>query len=281
MLDLAVLGARAVRHAWWVLVRYRIWALLHGRSFYVVATGGLILLAAVVGDFVSFVTTAGLAVSRDPLRVPLSILLNLVAVYLALLIAVGISLERQQGTLLVLSFGPVTSWSYLLSWLVAKVLAYLVFCGVVMVGLAGIVAIAGLGFSPRLIASMLLSAPTGMAIISFGMWVGSLSRDTRGSILIFLAISLVLVAIEALHAYLGSLAPEQLSGLLLPISRTVGLLSRVISWISPFSYLPRGLQALFDNEWVDYSLASTAALVYSSGWLLLARVSLERRGVQP
>ncbi|MGQ9599293.1 MAG: ABC transporter permease [Anaerolineae bacterium] len=281
MLDLAALSVHSVRHAWWVLVRHRLWTLLHGRSFYVVATGGLILLATVVGDFLSFVTATGLAVSRDPLRVPLTILLNLAAVYLSLLVAVGISLERQQGTLLVLSFGPVTPWSYLLSWLAAEVLAYLIFCGVVMIGLAGVVVVAGLGFSPRLIALMVLSALTAMAIVTFGMWVGSLSRDTRGSILIFLAIGLVLVVIEALHAYFGSLQPEQLSGLLLPISRTVGLLSRVVTWISPFSYLPRGLRVLFDNDWVDYGLASIAALAYSAGLLFLARVSLERRGVQP
>lgn len=281
ILDRVPAGSAAGRHGVWALLRYRVWVMLHGRSLYVLAIGALVLVAALISDFLAYVTANGLAISQNPFQVPLTIVLNLAAIYLALLATVSISREREQGTLLVLSFGPLTSWGYLLSWLVAQAIAYFIFCVMLTAGLVGVVAISGLGFSTRLILFVAFSVPATAGIIAFGILAGSLGHDTRGSILVFLAVTLLLVGFEALNAFFATLKPEQLSQVLLPVSRTVSLVNTLLAWISPYGYLPRGLNAIYARDWPRFALTLAGVLVYTVALLLLARLSFERKGVQP
>jgi ABC-type multidrug transport system permease subunit len=160
-------------------------------------------------------------------------------------------------------------------------LAYLILCVMLTLGLAGVATISGLELSGTLFTFAALSTPVAATTIAFGILVGSLGRDTRGSIFIFLAVTFFLVGLEALNAYFVTLTPEQVPSALVPVSRTVALVSVPLIWISPYSYLTRGLNAIYSSDWRTFTLVLVGAFMYVSVLLLLAHVSFNRKGVQP
>jgi ABC-type multidrug transport system permease subunit len=281
MPESTLIGSAEARHSAWTLLRYRVWSIVHGNSLYVLAVGTLILVAAIMNDFLAFVKAGGITISQNPFQTPSTIALHLAAIYLALSVTVSMSREREQGTLLVLSFGPLTPRGYLLSWLGGQMLAYLILCVMLTLGLAGVATISGLELSGTLFTFAALSTPVAATTIAFGILVGSLGRDTRGSIFIFLAVTFFLVGLEALNAYFVTLTPEQVPSALVPVSRTVALVSVLLIWISPYSYLTRGLNAIYSSDWRTFTLVLVGAFMYVSVLLLLAHVSFNRKGVQP
>jgi hypothetical protein len=281
MPESSLIGSAAARHSAWALLRYRVWSMVHGNSLYVLAIGTLILVAALTNDFLAFVKASGITISQNPFQTPSTIALHLAAIYLALSVTVSMSREREQGTLLVLSFGPLNPSGYLLSWLGGQMFAYLILCVILTLGLAGVATVSGLELSGTLFAFAALSTPVAATTIAFGILVGSLGRDTRGSLFIFLAVTLFLVGLEALNAYLVTLTPEQVPSALVPVSRTVALVSVLLIWISPFSYLTRGLNAIYSGDWWAFTLVLAGAFIYVIGLLLLASVSFNRKGVRP
>jgi len=281
MLDRLFLRDPAGRHSTWVLLRYRLWSALHGRAFYVAGVAGLVLVAAMLGDFMNYLARTGLAISQDQLRTPLTLTLSLAAVYLSLSALVGISREREQGTLLVLSFGPVDLWGYLLSWQLAQMFGYLVLCLLLGVGAASMAGLAGLPLSGALLPLLALSILSTAGVIAFGILIGSAGRDLRNSLLAFLGVTLVLLVLEGLDAFFGSLQAGQLPGAWLPVSRTVSLVSGALAWVSPYSFLPRGLAAIYAHDWGGYLANAAGALAYAAILLVFARLGAERRGVVP
>jgi hypothetical protein len=277
----SLIGSAAGRHSTWALLCYRAWSMVHGNSLYVLAIGTLILVAALTNDFLAFVKAGGITISQNPFQTPSTIALHLAAIYLALSVTVSMSREREQGTLLVLSFGPLTPGGYLLSWLGSQVFAYLILCVMLTLGLAGVATVSGLELSVTIFTFAALSTPVAATTMAFGILVGSLGRDTRGSLFIFLAVTLFLVGLEALNAYFVTLTPEQVPSALVPVSRTVALVSVFLIWISPYSYLTRGLNAVYSGDWRAFTLVLAGAFIYVIGLLLLASVSFNRKGVRP
>lgn len=281
MTNLALLGTPEGRHGLWALFRYRLWSLLNGPWMYIMMTGALVLSAAMVSDLLRYMTANGLTVSQEPFRVPLGVILNVAAFSFALLTTAGISREREQGILLVLSFGPITSWGYLLSWLASQLVAFLTFCVILMGGLLGQAAISGLELPWRLIPIAALATIAVAAAMAFGILVGSLGWEVRGSILAFVAVTLLLVGVEAVHGFLGSLDPQQMPKLLLPTSYTVAAVSAGLGWLSPYGHLSRALNLFYAQDWRGYGLSAGLALLYDVLLLVLARYFFERRGYQP
>jgi ABC-type multidrug transport system permease subunit len=234
-----------------------------------------------VGDLLHYVAAYGLTVSQEPFRVPLGVILNVAAIFFALLTTAGISREREQGILLVLSLGPITSWGYLLSWLASQLVAFFTLCVLVTGGLLGQAAISGLELPWRLIPIVALAAIAVTATLAFGILVGSLGWDTRGSIAAFVAVTLLLVGVDAVHGFLGSLTPEQMPRLLVPTSYTVAAVSAALGWLSPYGYLSRALDAFYAQDWPGYALAAGLALLYTVVLLVLARFFFKCRGYQP
>lgn len=265
----------------WTLTWHRLWTLLHGRAFYAAAVGALLLLAAMVDDFLQFIAASGSAVSRDPFQVPIDLVLNLATILFALYAAVSVSREREQGTLLVLSFGPMSRWGYLLSWLAAQTAAYVLFCVMLAAGAAAVALLSGLACPAGLAAPALLSVPAAVAVVAFGLLVGCLARDTRTSILIFLGVTVLLVGAEALNGFFVGLKPAQVTQILLPLSQTVAGVTSTVAWVSPFGHLARELNAAHAGDWPRVARSCAAAVLYAGVLLFLARIALKRRGVRP
>lgn len=101
--------------------------------------------------------------------------------------------------------------------------------------------------------------------------MGSLGWEVRGSILAFVAVTLLLVGVEAVHGFLGSLDPQQMPKLLLPTSYTVAAVSAGLGWLSPYGHLSRALNLFYAQDWRGYGLSAGLALLYDVLLLVLAR----------
>jgi hypothetical protein len=264
-----------------VLIRHRLWAMLHGSALYLLSAVMLLLLAVMSNDFAAFIGSQRVVVSKEPLEQPLLICLILAAVFLSLYAAVGVSREREQGTMMVLHFGPVDPFRYLTSWLIALWLGYLFFVLLMAAGLVLISRLSGIAFSPFLGILLLSSLPAAVGVFGFGLLAAALGHDSRRALLLFLGLTLLLAGFEGLNMIFASLEPAALTGALAPLSRSVSFLNGLLTWLSPYGYLPRILNAAAAQDWRQYALGSAGSVIYGALMLMLSMLHLERFGVCP
>ncbi len=79
----------------------------------------------------------------------------------------------------------------------------------------------------------------------------------------------------------ASLEPAALAGALAPLSRSVSFLNGLLTWLSPYGYLPRILNAAVAQDWRQYALGSAGSVIYGALMLMLSMLHLERFGVCP
>jgi len=102
----------------------------------------------------------------------------------------------------------------------------------------------------------------------------------RTSIIWLVGILLVFLAVQVFHTMLVNLEEEALSSSLLYLRRTLEMLSYGTGWISPFSYLNRGMQSIAIGSMLLYGMSILYSLVYSFVLLVSSVLILEAKGVR-
>jgi len=73
---------------------------------------------------------------------------------------------------------------------------------------------------------------------------------------------------------------ENMSPVLTYLGDTLSVVSQGINWISPFSYLTRGIDSVYLDNTLLYGLNILYSLAYSAILLLLSIFILKRKGVK-
>lgn len=253
---------------------------LHSWGIYIVAFLSFIASSFILKNYLDSIQADDILISADPLNYPLFISVIIISFYLAILSAISISREKDQGTLEVLFYGPVSSLTYILGKYIKDIVTYLVMVVFFLVYFWGVSLLTNLGFSYGLFKTIVISIFSVSCIISFGLFISSLTGKMRNSIIWLVGILALFLAIQVGQTILFAMPEENMSSVLTYLGNTLSVISGGINWISPFSYLTRGIDSVYLDNTLLYGLNILYSLVYSAILLLLSVFILKKKGVK-
>lgn len=216
----------------------------------------------------------------EPMQVPLKWAVYIGAIYITLSASMSISRERDQGTLEVLFYGPVDSVSFVLAKFMEQILAFaviLLFYAAYFVTLSKISNIAlSAGFIRMLLLSLLLAG----CMAAFGMFLSSLSRKVKTSVILFLVFTLIFILVPVIHGQLMTRSPDEAKGALSIAKHTTSYLNMIVNWVSPFAYLERGSTAIELGSTVEFLKSLLFSILYTTVLLVSSIGIFNRKGVR-
>jgi len=262
------------------LAKKDLYSTLSRWGIYIAAFLSFIASSFILKNFLDSIKENDILISANPLNYPLFISTIIISFYLAILSAISISREKDQGTLEVLFYGPVSCPTYILGKYIKDMLTYLVVVVFFLAYFWGVSFLTNLGFSYGLVKIIFVSIFSVSCIVSFGLFISSLTGKMRNSIIWLIGILILFLVIQVGQTILFSIPEEKMSPVLTYLGNTLSVVSRGVNWISPFSYLTRGIDAVsLDNAFL-YWLNILYSIIYSAILLVLSIFTLKRKGVK-
>ena len=220
-------------------------------------------------------------VLRNPFSSALTVASTLSAIYLAIASCAAMTREKEEGTLYVLFTGPVNAVSFVLGSFVAQILTNVLMLAVLGTSFWLISLMTGFLLPPGIIASMayVLIATSGM--IALGVLVAAAVGKTRAAILVLLLFVFAVLILQGGDSLLYRPSFQGTDSQLLVVGRTFHTLNSITKWVSPFSYLVNGLDAIFIRRGMDVALNLVSSILFSTVSLVLAVRTLAAKGVLP
>ncbi|MBW2121854.1 MAG: ABC transporter permease subunit [Deltaproteobacteria bacterium] len=264
----------------YALTRRDLLSNLRGWGTYVAIFVSFLASSFLLKNYVEAIKEKDILISSDPLNFPLLISLVVISFYLAVISVVSISRERDQGTLEVLFYGNVDSLSYMAAKFLADLVIYLLVICLLVLYFIAVSMLTNLALSWNLVKAVFLSIFSMSCVISFSLFISSLTSKTRTSIVWLVALLSVFVAIQVSHTMLTRLDQAALSPSQQYLRAALGVLFKGTEWISPFSYLKRGMESIHVESARLYGLNLLYSLAYSAAFMVAAVLALERKGVR-
>lgn len=254
---------------------------LRGWGIYGVVVISFLLSSFFLGRYLGGIRENNIRISTDPLSTFLffpSVIM--ISFYLTILSSVSVSGEKDQGTLEVLFYGPVNSSAFIIAKYLKQMLIYLVVVAFFFAYFWGVSGLTNLGFSLNLVKSIFLSIFLVSCWISFGLFISSLTNKMRSSVLWVVGVFLALWALYFGQGLLLGFATEEMPAFLAYVGTTVSFIYHAIWWISPLSYLSRGMDAVQVGSMWLYGMSILYSVVYSAVLIILSILILKRKGVR-
>ena len=264
-----------------VLTRRDLVSALHGWGIYVVTVISFLLSSFFLGRYLGGIRENNILVSPDPLSSFLffpSVII--ISFYLTILSSISVSRERDQGTLEILFYGPVNSSAFIFSKYLKEMLTYLIIVVFFFAYFWGVSGLTNLGFSLGLVKAIFLSIFLVSCWISFGLFISSLTSRVRNSILWVVGVFLALWALYFGQGLLLSLSTEEMPAFLSYIGGAVSVIYQAVWWISPLSYLSRGMDAVNVGSGWLYGMSILYSIIYSVVLMIISIFILKRKGVR-
>ncbi len=254
--------------------------LLSASTWIVAFLGGLVGFLFLNTDTQS-VVDSGLAILSGAFNFPLYSILLINALYLALASVTSIARECEQGTLETLFYGPIDTVSYIGGKLTAFGVTYAAILAVCILGYLPYAALTGFTMPAPIWAIIGLSLPVTLHVVAVGTFLSTASRRVRTSLGWFLAIILGLLALQ-FSPDLIALAPAtnrfyQPMRLMRQILEQIHL---VVTWLSPFSLLIKGTEAVRRGDAGQYLEALGITIAFAALFTAGSMGMLHRLGVR-
>jgi ABC-type transport system involved in multi-copper enzyme maturation permease subunit len=264
-----------------VLTKRDLVSALHGWGIYVATVISFLLSSFFLGRYLGGIREDNIRISLDPLSgflfFPSVIIISF---YLTILSSIAVSRERDQGTLEILFYGPVNSSAFILAKYLKEMLTYLIIVIFFFAYFWGVSGLTNLGFSYGLAKAIFLSIFLVSCWISFGLFISSLTSRVRNSILWVVGVFLALWALYFGQGLLLSLSTEEMPAFLSYIGGAVSFIYQAVWWISPLSYLSRGMDAVNVGSGWLYGMSILYSIIYSVVLIILSIFILKRKGVR-
>jgi len=263
-----------------ILTKRELLSSLYGWGIYGAMFVSFLVSSFIIRNFLKGIGENNILISSYPLNFPLFISVIVISLYLVIVSAVSISREREQGTLEVLFYGPVSSFSFLLGKYFTDMILYFIITGFSLIYFFGVSLLTNLGFTPILLKAYLLSIFIASCVISFGLFISSLTGRVRSSIIWIIGILIAFLVIWFLQNIFLYFPPEVLSPPLRYIQKALSVAYYFINWISPFSYLSRGMESIQLGSPKPFLLNILYSVIYTVVLLSLSVYILKAKGVR-
>jgi ABC-type transport system involved in multi-copper enzyme maturation permease subunit len=262
-----------------VLARREAQAALRGLGSYVALTFALLAASWMVAVDVQALQTAGVLVRAEPLRAPLAMAILILCVFFAVSAAVSTSRERENGTLEVLFYGPVSPASYIGGKIAGQLAAYVAALPLLLISFWALSKISGFVMSPMVLASSLLSVVPAAAIISFAVMLAVGTSRVRTAVLMIAGIIALLIGVKIAYSLVALIPISDPSSSLVALRDALLSLDTAFRWISPFAYLERVVDAGVTGDWRKAAANSAIVIAVVVALMGMAVARLQHRGV--
>ncbi|HHT28368.1 MAG TPA: ABC transporter permease subunit [Firmicutes bacterium] len=254
---------------------------LYGIGLYVVLTI-IFLITSYASIRVSImnVVNNGIEAIQNPISWPFLVTVFLASTYLGLCSAISISREREQGTMEVLFYGPVDSFSYVIGKYLQQILTFGVVLGFSIIYFFLISQITNFGFTAQFLGLLFLSVFLASSMVAFGIFLSTLAKKTIVGVVSFLALVLFFLIFWAAHSVIMGISGTNMSTALIYTRLVLDNINLVIQWISPIAYFVRGMVAVSVGSLGQYLLSIISSAIYSAILIALAIITFERRGAK-
>jgi len=269
------------RHAAFLIHRRDLRAMLFGKGIYLVLSLALLVTVTLLRNYLNFVDENGLLVLSGAFNFPLFVIIFLSALFLALSSLATIAREREQGTMETLFYGPVDAVSYILGKYLAQMVTYLVMMVIYAVCFMIYALLTNFTFPLSVGWVVLLSILIASNIITFGIFISALSGGVRPAVLFFMGVVVILTALQFGQEILAVLPwSDDYYNPVLFLQNVLAAVNRLLSWLSPFSFLMQGMEAVRRGSMSTYLIVTLVSAIFTLVFLGLSVVALERKGVR-
>jgi ABC-type transport system involved in multi-copper enzyme maturation permease subunit len=262
-----------------VLARREAQAAVRGMGSYIALTVALLAASWLIAIDVKALETAGVLVRAEPLRAPLAMAILVLCAFFAVSAAVSTSRERENGTLEVLFYGPVSPAIYIAGKVAGQLVAYVAALPLLLVSFLVLSKITGFAMSPMVLASSLLSVVPAAAIISFAVMLSIGTSKVRSAVLLIVGVIALLIGVKIAYGLVALIPISDPSSSLVALRDALLSLDTAFRWISPFAYLERVVDAGITGDWWKATVNSAIVFAGVVGLMGLAVARLRRHGV--
>jgi ABC-type transport system involved in multi-copper enzyme maturation permease subunit len=263
-----------------VISRRELRSSVFGLSIYLPVFFSFVVAYLLIKNYVTSIEGNGIMVLANPLNYPFYICVMISSIYLAMSSAISIAREKEQGTLEVLFYGPVDTQSYLLGKFSEQMGAYLIILAFNIAYFLLASFVTNFGFSISFIKIVVLSLFLVSSMISFGTLISTITAKVRTSVLLFLGLVIAFLGLQFLGTILGNIQPDDLSSIAAYVRNFVSAIVSVVQWVSPFSYLNRGIDAVSQGSNMRYAISLLSSVAYSLVLMIISAIVFDRRGVR-
>lgn len=255
-------------------------ALVSGIGIYLTMAAALFAASVTLHNAVRFVERNAVLSARQPLLLPVTLIVILFSFVLGSGAALAVARERDRGTYRVLMFGPADEASFVLGHFAAQVTAYALMAlfGVVWANLATFAL--NLDFSPIVIAAFAVSVLSVSAVVALGLLLGAWGGKARSTVAYLVLITLALVGLQIGVDVLTGLSlaanPTQNDPIFVVRDALVGV-NNVARWASPYAQLSEALDALATADAGRFVLHAGVTVAQTLAFLAAAIGTLRRK----
>ncbi|MEN3186438.1 MAG: ABC transporter permease subunit [Atribacterota bacterium] len=253
---------------------------LYSFGYYGALFASFLVSSFILKNFLDATREEDILVSAFPLNYPLYLTLIIISLYLVIVSAISISREREQGTLEVLFYGPVTSSSFLWSKYLKDLSLGILALGFTALYFYIVSVLTNLGFTGGLVRALVMGVFLISCVVSFGLFISSLTGRIRSSIITLIAILGAFLAIQFVYGMFLGIEKESLSPSMLYLRQATAYVFHTINWISPFAYLSRGLDSVVLENWTLYLTHVLYCVIYSLVFVFLSIYAMGKKGVK-
>jgi len=258
-------------------------SIANGRGIYLVLAIALLAAAVVLHNMLRFVERNAVLATRQPLFLPLTLMVDVVSIYLAMTAAIAAARERECGTYQVLLFGPVDESAFIAGHFLAQLMVYLGVGLLVLVWSNLVTWLLHLAFSVQVIVLLAASVATVAAVIAFGLFIAAWGGRTRLALVYFTVIVLLFVALQVGNDLVSSLAlahsPAENDPIFL-IRDALVMVNNVVQWVSPYGQLSRIADDLLNGNALSILLHLGVTLAQGLAFFVAAIAILKRKGAR-
>ncbi len=261
----------------WALFRRDLGMVFRHPAIYLIVGLVCLALAYFSNNFLLSLGKLGVSVAADPVRIPYVVSVVLITLYLAVASGMSLAQERENRTLEVFFYGPVTPVARVLALFLRDASVFLVCAASFLV-----LAFAAGGFTRLFPGSYTLSS-VGLSIclvwptLGLSLLASAAVRKTRTAVILVVGVFLVFAALQAAGALLAALPAEGLSLAALVARGSLMALLRVLEWLSPLGYLAHVNDAILATSPLATTGVLAAAAGYTALMLALSILVLARR----
>jgi len=256
-------------------------ATVYGLGIYVTLSIALAVAALVIHNTVRYVERNAVLSTRQPLFLPIALIVIVLSLYLALGAVVAVARERDRGTLQVLMFGPVDEASFLLGHFFAQLKVY---GGVILLAIVWVNLVSWLlhlAFSLEVILLLATSVSTAGAVVAFGLLVAVWGGRTRAALVYFILIVLLFIAVQVGYDVTSGIAlgsnPTQNDPIFI-IRNALVAVTNVTQWVSPYTQFSRIMDDVLNRSVTSYFLHFGLTLAQGLVLLTASVLILKRKG---
>jgi ABC-type transport system involved in multi-copper enzyme maturation permease subunit len=249
-------------------------------GLYVPVTVGFIVASAVIRNYLKSIEGNGMLILANPLNQPLYWCIIVASVYLALSSTISMAREKESGTLEMLFHGPVDMPSFVIGKFVEHIGTYLVFAVLFVAFFIATSFLTNFGFDISFAKVLLSSIFLASCTVSFGTLISAITAKVKNAALVFSGLVVIFLAVQFMGSVLVNIQPDNYSSFAAYLKLIVDGITSLFSWISPFSYLTRGISAIDTGNTGAFFISLGQSLVYVVVTLYLSILAFRKKGVK-